>query len=114
MTASILVAVDPLRRDRAPVDLAVSIGEATGAPVIAGAVFPWTMDDQRERLEELSRFLGVQTRPLVDISPARALHWLATELDAGLIVVGSTQSGALGRVLLGTTAEAMVHGSPCP
>ena len=34
--------------------------------------------------------------------------------DAGLIVVGSTHTGRAGRVLPGSTAERLLHGSPCP
>jgi len=112
---TIIAAVEPLiHRDRAPVDLAVAIADTTGAQVIAAAAFPWAMDDERERLEALRHDLGVQTRPLIDLSAPRSIHTLASDLDAGLIVVGSTQRGAVGRVLTGSTAEAIVHGSPCP
>ena len=34
--------------------------------------------------------------------------------DAALIVVGSTHTGRAGRVLPGSTAERLLHGSPCP
>ena len=34
--------------------------------------------------------------------------------DAGLIVVGSTHTGRAGRVMPGSTAERLLHGSPCP
>jgi nucleotide-binding universal stress UspA family protein len=47
-------------------------------------------------------------------SPARGLHELAEKVDAGLIVVGSTHTGRPGRVLPGSTAERLLHGSPCP
>ncbi len=35
-------------------------------------------------------------------------------MEAGLIVVGSTGRGAIGRVLPGSTAERLLHGAPCP
>jgi nucleotide-binding universal stress UspA family protein len=47
-------------------------------------------------------------------SPAHGLHELAAGEDAGLIVVGSTHRGPFGRVLPGSTAERLLHGSPCP
>ena len=51
---------------------------------------------------------------LNNTSAARALHEAAEERDAGLLVVGSTDRGAVGRVLVGSTAERLMHGAPCP
>jgi nucleotide-binding universal stress UspA family protein len=51
---------------------------------------------------------------LESTSAARALHEAAEERDAGLLVVGSTNRGAVGRVLVGSTAERLMHGAPCP
>jgi nucleotide-binding universal stress UspA family protein len=53
-------------------------------------------------------------RVLGDTSPARALHRVAEESHADLIVVGSTHHSAVGRVLAGDDAAGTVHGSPCP
>jgi nucleotide-binding universal stress UspA family protein len=46
-------------------------------------------------------------------SPARALHEVASDEAADLVVVGSTHTGHLGRVLPGATAERFLHGAPC-
>jgi nucleotide-binding universal stress UspA family protein len=48
-----------------------------------------------------------------DVSPARALHRIAEEEDADLIVVGSCHHGVVGRILLGDVARAVVHDAPC-
>ena len=45
---------------------------------------------------------------------SRALHVVAEDLDAGLIVVGSTQRGPLGRIVPGGHTEQTIHGAPCP
>lgn len=49
-----------------------------------------------------------------DSSPARALHRIAEELHADLIVVGPAHHGALGRIVLGDVGRAVLHGAPCP
>ena len=48
------------------------------------------------------------------MSAAHALQELAEQEDAGIIVVGSSHTGRLGRVLPGSTAERLLHGAPCP
>ncbi len=56
----------------------------------------------------------VELRLLADHSPARALQASAEQDGAGIIVVGSSHVGRLGRVLPGSTAERLLHGAPCP
>ena len=46
-------------------------------------------------------------------SIGRGLHELAELIDADLLVVGSSQHGALGRVLLGDDTRAALDGAPC-
>jgi nucleotide-binding universal stress UspA family protein len=58
--------------------------------------------------------LQAQIRVVGESSPARALHRVAEELDADLIVVGSTHHGPIGRMLVGDDAGATVHGSSRP
>jgi nucleotide-binding universal stress UspA family protein len=59
---------------------------------------------------------GIDARLLLapDHSPARALHRIAEEQGAGLIVVGSDRRGPLGRVLAGDVTAGTLDGSPCP
>jgi nucleotide-binding universal stress UspA family protein len=46
-------------------------------------------------------------------TPASALHSLLETGDYDLAVVGSSRRSTLGRVLSGTTAAMLLHGSPC-
>jgi nucleotide-binding universal stress UspA family protein len=66
------------------------------------------------RMAREARGSDVETRALPDTSPARALHELAEDEDADVLVVGSSEHGDVGRVLAGTTADRLLHGSPCP
>lgn len=128
MPAPIIAAYEPFSDDRAPVKLALAAAELTGAPVIAATVYPGPMTDAwvapmpgddgegivDEALQRLRDDLGVETRLLTEASVPRALHDLARELEAGLIVVGSTGRSRIGRVLTGSTAERVLQGAPCP
>jgi nucleotide-binding universal stress UspA family protein len=51
---------------------------------------------------------------VADTSAAHALHELAEEHGASLVVVGSTHRGRVGRVMPGSTGERLLHGAPCP
>ena len=46
-------------------------------------------------------------------SAARALYEYAGEVEAGLIVVGSSHRGKLGRILPGSVGESLLRGAPC-
>ena len=52
-------------------------------------------------------------RAVASASPPRVLTELAEAEHADLVVVGSSHHGTIGRVLLGTTAERLLHGAPC-
>jgi nucleotide-binding universal stress UspA family protein len=56
----------------------------------------------------------VERRVLEWPSAAAALHDLAVDLDARLLVVGSAHRGAAGRLLLGSVAHGLLSGAPCP
>jgi nucleotide-binding universal stress UspA family protein len=57
--------------------------------------------------------LEASTRAVASTSPARALHEIADEGNAALVVVGSSHVGRARRVLPGSTGERMLQGSPC-
>jgi nucleotide-binding universal stress UspA family protein len=65
--------------------------------------------EARERLEGLS----VETRAFGGGSPAWVMNDLCESEDIDLIVVGSPHRGAVGRVVLGSVAENLLHGAPC-
>ena len=134
MANPILVGYDPGRRDRAPVDFGVAAANFTGAPLIIAAVHAGTAalgpdaetiveDGLEERagesldhLAEDLRRQGVEAecRALSGASAPRALHEAAEQFGAGLLVTGSTERGAVGRLLPGSTADRLMHGAPCP
>ena len=63
----------------------------------------------------LHKVHDIEPRPVAtNTSAAHALRELAEQEDAGIIVVGSSHTGRLGRVLPGSTAERLLHGAPCP
>jgi nucleotide-binding universal stress UspA family protein len=58
--------------------------------------------------------IPVECRRVRSTSAARGLYEAAIEEGAGLLVVGSTRRGRLGRVLPGSTAQRLLEGAPCP
>jgi nucleotide-binding universal stress UspA family protein len=116
------------------VEFGVAAAEFTGAPLIVGAVHasPAALgtagkglveaqlaEESTGTLEQLERELrergvGAEVRALPGTSAPRALHNAAEEFDAGLLVLGSTHRGHVGRLLPGSTAERLMHGAPCP
>jgi nucleotide-binding universal stress UspA family protein len=134
MARPILVGYDPAAGDRAALEFGIAAAEFTGAPLIVGAVHasPAALgpagegaveeqlaDGPEDSLDHLGKELrrqgiSVECRALPGFSAARALHEAAEELGAGLLVLGSTDRGALGRVLPGSTGQRLMHGAPCP
>ncbi len=47
-------------------------------------------------------------------SPGRGLHELAESLRSDLLVVGASERGLLGRVMVGDDTRAALDGAPCP
>lgn len=140
MSRSILVGYDPRTLDRAPVELGVAAARLTGAPLIVASVqvgaptvpvsgnpLPYAVGqvdedllaDCTEAIEQIETELStigipVECRKLRSTSAARALEEAAEEEDAALLVVGSSRRSPVGRVLLGSTAQRLFHGAPCP
>ncbi len=52
-------------------------------------------------------------RTVGGVSAPRALHEVAEDEDADVVVLGSTHRGGLGRVLPGSVGERLLHGAPC-
>ena len=130
--SKIIVGVDESPGSADAVALASRLAGVTGAALMLVNVYPYDVqpnralnyefetylhEDSVALLERLSKAQGdtsVEVKAVPHPSPAHGLHVLAEELDAGLIVVGSTHTGRAGRVLPGSTAERLFHGSPCP
>lgn len=83
-------------------DAAVELSWRKGAETV--------LDEARRALEGVP---DVSFRAKPETSPAPALHEMAREAAAAVIVVGATHRKALGRVVPGTTADRILHGAPC-
>jgi nucleotide-binding universal stress UspA family protein len=128
----IIVGVDACDRADDAAAFARDIAAATGASVVLACAYPYapvparvsgaqvqdylrgdaeaTLARLRDRVDGLE---AAESLTVADPSPARALHETAEAEDAALIVVGSSHRGHAGRVVLGSTATRLVHGSPC-
>jgi nucleotide-binding universal stress UspA family protein len=73
--------------------------------------------EAEERLQaEAARTLGetpFKLRVIGGVAPPRALHEVAEDERADVIVLGSTHRHGLGRVAPGSVAERLLHGAPC-
>jgi nucleotide-binding universal stress UspA family protein len=134
MPKPILVGYDPGAGDLAPVHFGAAASRFTGAPLIVVAVRAGgsglgatgggiveehlgdSGDDALDHIASELRSQGVtaECRVLPGTSAPRALHEAADEFDAGLLVVGSSEHGAHGRLRPGSTAQRLMHGAPCP
>jgi len=69
--------------------------------------------DQQARETGLADLPGFETLLALDTSH-HAIVELARKVEAGLIVVGASESSALQRAFLGSTADRVVRKAPCP
>jgi nucleotide-binding universal stress UspA family protein len=70
------------------------------------------LDEQVGRIERAGG--TVAESHLVTGRPAEAIIELGEEIDAGLIVVGSRGHGPVGRLVMGSVSEGVVHHAHCP
>jgi nucleotide-binding universal stress UspA family protein len=81
--------------------------------VLSSERLPASQDVFRAPLRTLAG-IEVETRSFTGGSPARVLHALAEEESVDLIVVGSPHRGTVGRAVLGSVAENLLHGCSRP
>jgi len=113
VSAPILVAYSPKAGDRGPINFAEAAARATGAPLVVVAAGAGGDDAAGRLRSELALAEGVDVRA-VDGSPARAITEVIEELRPGLVVLGSTHRGGIGRVMASSTAEKVIHGCAAP
>lgn len=140
---TIVVAANPFGDVHGALDLGVTLArtlpEATGAFVLVVAtVIPpgWTVPSMARVDGEMQEWitsraaeaeakvleflagraddLSVELVRLTDRSTPRALAALAEQRDATALVLGSSPDGPEGRVVVGSTADYLLHSSPVP
>jgi nucleotide-binding universal stress UspA family protein len=127
----IIVGYEDTPQGRDALALGVALAGATGDPLIlAGAYGPVAAMSQDELDERAAQIAGqleevaagvrsdalphVETTAVPGSSPAAALQTLSEALDARALVLGSCHRGPVGRVLVGSVAERLLNGAPCP
>ena len=126
--SEILVGVDGTPGAKDALAFAQRLAAMTGARLRLANAFPYSDVPSRASNEAFRAALRQDAEAVLaaadagdapchavaDASPPHALHDLAEEHEASLVVVGSTRRGPVGRVLPGSTAERLLHGAPCP
>lgn len=129
----VIAAFSPKTGAREPVEFGVAASDVTGAPLVVVVVvdtgslpvhfgadmapaLPASIAEAVRNLQsDLSeRGIAVEVRPFEDSTAARGLARAIDECSPELVVVGSTGRGPKGSMLLGTTAERVIHVSECP
>lgn len=125
----VLVGFDGSDGGRDGLELGRVLGVATGADALVVTVIPYgplpidfsalerdaaaeaepLFQEARQRLQGI----GVETRGFGGGSPAGVITDLAEREGVDLAVVGSPHRGAIGRALLGSVAQSLLHGAPC-
>jgi nucleotide-binding universal stress UspA family protein len=129
-TGPLLVGYDGSEQSRDALALTHLLAPLTGQRVVALAVITLAPTEatwmeyeriQREEVERLGREveaglegIEVEFRDVLSPSPAHEIHDAAAEVGAGMIVLGSTHRGAIGRVLPGSVADRLLSAAPCP
>jgi nucleotide-binding universal stress UspA family protein len=135
MSAPVVVAHDPASRLFAPVRFGAAAARLGGAPLLIvsvhgrdsaseGAASDEAGSASREAAQaaiaelahEVPELAGLEAdlRAVEGHSAARGIHGVADEETAALVVIGVTGAGRAARGLVGSTAERVIHGAPCP
>ena len=130
MPKNIVIAVDAKERTLDALALGHRLNEATGAPAVLVTVFAHhplhdprdpeliaVREEARDTLLELARAEGLEitdARVIPGNFAARELQRVTEERETGLIVVGSTTRGAVGRLFVGGVGERLLTGGACP
>ncbi|NMO02705.1 universal stress protein [Gordonia sp. TBRC 11910] len=131
---TIVAGFSAARRGTAPVELAAQIARTTGEQIVAVAIVerrrpPKSDPIEDEYLDYLTTDAERALHGAVDALPAgtgitvevraatsipTGLAQFATEQQASVVTVGSSSTGLLGRVALGSVTDRVVHGSAVP
>ena len=131
---TIIAGFSASRQGTAPLHLAAQLSRCTGTRIVAAAIVerPWPpksdpVEDEflsyvgaqaaasfNHMVEALSDDLDVWQIVHQATSIPEGLTELATEMNAEAVVVGSSSSGLLGRVALGSVTDRLVHTAAVP
>jgi len=132
--STIVIGVDASSRSKDAIALGRRLASVSKVRVVVASAFPYSdvpsrasnstyraalRDDALDVARSMSEGLEgiaperIHTRVLAQPSPAHGLHDLAHAERAALIIVGSSHTGHLGRVVPGSTGERLLHGTPC-
>lgn len=125
----LLVGYDGSDGGRDALELTRVLGALTGADALVVTVLPYgplpityaLLGDEEaseteplfEEARELLSGLEVETRAFGGGSPAGVMNDVAEREKVDMAVVGSPHRGAIGRALIGSVAEGLLHGAPC-
>lgn len=131
---TIIAGFSASRQGAAPLHLAAQLSRCTGSRVVAVAIVerPWPQKTDPVE-EEYLNYVGAQALASLQRIVAELPHdvdvWqmvhqatsipeglteLATEMKAEAVVVGSSSSGLLGRIALGSVTDRLVHTAAVP
>lgn len=135
---TVVVGYTPSKGGRGSLDLGLQLAHALDEPMAVVTVVPrqWSTPSMArvdaeygayarqvgEEAERQAREYLTDTTVTVDVTyravPGRsipgALVDVVTELDATVLVLGSSTDGQVGRVVVGSTADKLLHASPVP
>jgi nucleotide-binding universal stress UspA family protein len=132
MVPPIVIGAHPKRHEPEPIELGLMLSRLTHAPIDVVGTFWFDLSPQRTACEDYSQALrdrvqrareqaggdpdlAGDVRIHVGFGPAKqALQETASIVGAGLIVVGSAHRSAAGHTALGSTADRVLGGTPCP
>ena len=133
MVPPIVIGAHPKRHEPEPIRLGVMLARLTHAPIDVVSTFWFDATRQRTAPDEYGRILRDDVHKALEHaigdpertpgelrvhvtsgSAPHALHETASQVGAGVIVVGSTHRGAVGRVALGNTTDRVLERAPCP
>jgi nucleotide-binding universal stress UspA family protein len=131
MFDTIVVGVDGREGGRGPQALAGFLQHTFGSELVAVLAYPHDAfrsrasnvgferaleEDAAKAIQDEVTAADVRARAITvpDSSPARALHHIAENEHASLIVVGSDHRGPLGHVTAGDVTASTLYDAPCP
>jgi len=126
MYRRIIVGHDLKDGGRDALALGHAISEATGASLVVAGIFrvaaqpfefpiEWIEAEKRmaTEIQQAAAAVGAEAETRPSSSPTRGLNFLAEELDADLVVVGSSSRGKADQIFAGNVGLGLLHGSPC-